>query len=756
MKSLEQLSAKKHFFTIALVLGALITSSIIVSPFFLSRSEKTSDGLVLRVALTHDLIQHLAVMKDFDTVLRSGHLYPRWLPDYNKGYGGPWMDFYPPGFYYLTSAVNLVTNDWIYTVFIVSILGLAGSGLAFYLLSRLFYGRAASVLAALLYMALSSHVVDLYWRGALPQFMGFIFLPMILYFAFRLGARGRLYDYAGLALFYGLFWMTHSPVSLLMTYALAFYALAWAARERDRKVALRIGVGMGLGVMLGAIYWLPAAYDSRYIKEYFSSLFPYHASYLTLMPGDEFSDVINNSFALQTLLLIVAILILRESFKSRAARERAEEPGESEAVKHTQTRLWIIMGVVTTFMTTPYSIYISRLLPKIEVATFAWRWLSIASLFAALVVAATVDELLLRAEFSDVRLWAYRAALALAIIFNVWFTVQAVIVKSFAHPTMAPPANYIDAGFTPVGAFYAQDLPDTPPVVINSETGASEVVYWKPYDRQVIVSTEEACTVRLKTYNYPGWSARLDGEAVALSSDESGAQLIAVPPGRHTLEVRFGSTPPRAIAAGLTVIGFLAVLGLALTGYARRSKERADISTAPARRRYTATAMGSPKQAGSPSPVAERVASDRLENRGPFKKILPLATVLLIVVIGLIVVLSIRRSGGPASVDNARSGATVAPRPSNMAVGSEVKLKAAGTSSILVAVDARALDEMVGALSLKDNSRVEGMVESGRLITITEDTRVRILEVGAGKIKVRILDGPNTLTDGWVPERWVR
>src|SRR5215208_8498701 len=270
MKSLEQLNAKKHFFTIAIVLGALIASSIIVSPFFLSRSEKTSSGMALRVAQTHDLVQHLAVMKDFDAVLKSGHLYPRWLPDYNKGYGGPWMDFYPPGFYYLTSLVNLVTNDWISTLFILSILGLAASGIAFYLLSRLFYGRAASAAAALLYMALSCHVVDLYWRGALPQFMGFIFLPMIVYFAFRLGAGYRAYDYAGLALSYGLFLMTHSPVSLLMTYALAFYALAWSARERDWKIALRLGLGMGLGIMLGAIYWLPAAYDMRYIQEYFS------------------------------------------------------------------------------------------------------------------------------------------------------------------------------------------------------------------------------------------------------------------------------------------------------------------------------------------------------------------------------------------------------------------------------------------------------------------------------------------------------
>jgi hypothetical protein len=83
-------------------------------------------------------------------------------------------------------------------------------------------------------------------------------------------------------------------------------------------------------------------------------------------------------------------------------------------------------------------------------------------------------------------------------------------------------------------------------------------------------------------------------------------------------------------------------------------------------------------------------------------------------------------------------------------------LRVAGAVNIFVAVDPSALDEMVRALSSKDNAKVESMVQSGRVITIDNNTRVRILEVNSGRIKARILDGPNTLLDGWVPERWVQ
>src|SRR5262245_51518690 len=201
--------------SIAVLMSA--AAFILSTPFFVHRD---AGGVALRMISTHDLIQHHAVLKDFDKVLRSGILYPRWLPDINNGYGIPWMNFYPPGFYYLASLLNSALNDWVRTLFAITALGFAASGLAFYWLARTFYSQLASVVAALFYMVLPYHVINLYWQGAMPQFLGFIFLPLTLLFAFRVGAHGRARDYAGLGLFYGGYLMTHAPVSFLMTYTL--------------------------------------------------------------------------------------------------------------------------------------------------------------------------------------------------------------------------------------------------------------------------------------------------------------------------------------------------------------------------------------------------------------------------------------------------------------------------------------------------------------------------------------------------------
>lgn len=89
------------------MLAALTAGLIIGTPFYRSHKEVTANGTLLRAVNTHDMAQHLAVMEQFDMMLRTGVLYPRWLPDVNKGYGIAWTNFYPPGFYYVTAIAIL-------------------------------------------------------------------------------------------------------------------------------------------------------------------------------------------------------------------------------------------------------------------------------------------------------------------------------------------------------------------------------------------------------------------------------------------------------------------------------------------------------------------------------------------------------------------------------------------------------------------------------------------------------------------------
>lgn len=727
-----------------LVFAALVAGTVLAAPFYFSHKVPTPEGPVSQAINTHDMAQHLAVMAQFDKVLRSGTLYPRWLPDVNKGYGLAWTNFYPPGFYYLTSLVNLAVMDWMTTLFVVSALGLAASGLTFYMLARQFYGRLASVVSALLYMVAPYHILDLYWRGAMPEFAGFILVPLIMYFAFKVGTEGQLRHYAGLGLFHGLFLMTHIPVAFLMTYALAFYALVWAARERNWRIAFRMSAGISIALILSAIYWLPSFLELKYAAEPFSTIFPYHSSYITLLQDtDRFRAAVNASFSVQTAALLAALAILRW------VRPKSSEPAAGGGVAReksgSQTVLWIVMALATAFMCTSFSIYVSRLIPKIDIASFAWRWLVLVGLFVSLVVGAAIDRLQAARDLNPIWLWAGRTGISAVILLNIWITVYAVIGGALANQTFNPPAEYLESGFVPRGSSDVHNLPDTPQVVIQPQTGSFEISRWDPGYREIHVSVSEPSQMRLRTYYFRGWVARMDGQQTPIVSDPDGAQLIEIPAGIHEVRVSFDTTGPRAVGTMLSALGLLMVIGLTFKG---RIRERAFGAVTSISKDEVDDNRG---ELGTIT--TERTATLKLKRFAAIFVVLLVATAIM--------VMTIRRfnfagtsPGDVRTQPGASSGAQTASGP--MGRDSEARLYIAGRDSVMVAMDEAAWGDLIAALSRKDESTLESLAGSGRALKVESNTRVRPLETTTGRVKVRILEGPYVMKEVWVGERWLR
>ncbi len=87
-------------------------------------------------------------------------------------------------------------------------------------------------------------------------------------------------------------------------------------------------------------------------------------------------------------------------------------------------------------------------------------------------------------------------------------------------------------------------------------------------------------------------------------------------------------------------------------------------------------------------------------------------------------------------------------------VGNEVRLYIKGRDTIMVAADEKTLDQLITAISAR-NGELEALIQSGRVLTVPNGTRARIVEKGYGKTKVRIIEGDKILSEGWVPELWV-
>ncbi len=703
------------------LLVALAIGAAVVAPYFFSHSSYVNGKQEYQMIATHDMTNHYFYMDQFEKGVRAGEFYPRWFAEANNGYGIAVMNFYPPGFYYTTTLAHAVFSDWHTALFVLMALMMAGSGAAMYWLAHTFFSRAASVAAALVYMLLPYHLLDLYWRGALPETFGFIFLPLILYFAYKAGSMGTLRHIGGLGLLYGLYLLTHFPVGLMFSYALAFYVILWALRAKDWRILLRIAIGMTIGLAISAIYWLPAALEMKLVYEYTQEIFPYHLSYIQGTPTpDRFAWSLYYGMKLNALLLIVVWLIYRLS--PRADDARADNVADATIqARRMQISLWLAVGGASLFMTTAFSYDIGRFLPKIELTVPPFRWLAIACMFGALLAGAGVERLWRGEGLSPRRLWALRAAFGLVIALNLYVTYSGAVGSALKNGIFAPPASYVESSMTPREATHPEQLPDTPMVMIEPQQGGtSNIIEWSPQHREVRVQLEQPSRVRLKTYNFSGWTARVDGNRVPLASDDDGIQIVEVPAGVHTIETRFQNTAPRWAGIVISLLGFLAVLGLTVA------------SRAQAERRSPASRAGS-------ATAARRVRY----------AVIGVTVLVALVIIALMVMRQTRSKP---------SAAGVAPeqRRTSLTVGSQAALFIEGQEFIFVADDEPTLGELLGAVAAKEDDKVESLVHSGRVKRVANNSSVQVMEMAAGRVKVRILEGEHAMQSGWVIDRWVR
>jgi uncharacterized membrane protein YfhO len=103
-----------------------------------------------------------------------------------------------------------------------------------------------------------------------------------------------------------------------------------------------------------------------------------------------------------------------------------------------------------------------------------------------------------------------------------------------------------------------------------------EIESWRPQYRRIHEESSMQNALRLRTYYFPGWSAKLDGNSVPLRSDSSGIQMVDTPPGSHIIEAYMDDTPARILGKALSLAGLVIVVLTASVLYRRSLDIRRD------------------------------------------------------------------------------------------------------------------------------------------------------------------------------------
>ncbi len=212
--------------------------------------------------------RYVYLTADFATALREGRLYPRWSANALGGYGAPIPNFYPPGAAYSAALAQIfLTGSAVDAVRLMYALAFCLAGAVTYTFVARRSSAPAGLIAAALYL-FSPYVgqVAPHLLGDLPGMIGLALLPALLWAVDRLLVGDQPHDLLLVALATAGLLLTEPHTGLVgLGLAAAFCAAQPRAASSGGK---RVAVGLLLGVVMSAFFWLPALAEATAVQWY--------------------------------------------------------------------------------------------------------------------------------------------------------------------------------------------------------------------------------------------------------------------------------------------------------------------------------------------------------------------------------------------------------------------------------------------------------------------------------------------------------
>ncbi|HEY8461332.1 MAG TPA: hypothetical protein VIM99_13175, partial [Blastocatellia bacterium] len=433
------------------------------------------------------------------------------------------------------------------------------------------------------------HLINQYQRGAMAEFLSFIWIPLVLLFAERLcdtgsvdgrSSKRTVLSFAGLSASFGAFLWSHPPTAYQFLLVFGPCFAVWAIRRKRLRRLLIIGCALGFGAMIAAAYFFPAIAERNLVYyEDVERTWPYHASYVYDFEqkvydhiGNAFFIRLDRIWAFNAILIAGSACVLAWSL--RPAGDDRKSAGDSDmSARAAMAWLWGSAGLAACFLMTKYSEPIGRLIPKIETGVYSWRMMTLTSFAAAMLAGALFDVRSSRGESPAMK----KAAVRLSPLASLMILIGALAMSAWyvAWPmwrgqAFEPNLDHYNFATLPRGV--PREAPPMDPAQLASGNGRITIEHWAPELRRLRVETEKPDRLQFRVSNFAGWTATVGDQPVEIKEGELKNIVIDLPAGAHTVNLELRSTPVRRAANVITVVS-LALLFL-MIGAAIRLKPR--------------------------------------------------------------------------------------------------------------------------------------------------------------------------------------
>ncbi|HKO94669.1 MAG TPA: hypothetical protein VJU61_26120, partial [Polyangiaceae bacterium] len=525
-------------------------------------------------------MRYLALAEHFREALLETQGYPRWLPRLYGGYGYPTFVFYQPLIFFLDAAWSVLFHGTRALWAALFSLLFAGSS-AVFLLARRYGGVIWSLAVAGIFLLSPYLYVDLYVRHALAELASLLLAPWLLFSVLQLHDRIRAREPKASAIAL----VAVSQAALVYAHPLTSFLLdcsllpVWLATcLRGRRLALAdiwpLALGIGLGVLLSALYWLPTV----------------------LMSGEVNMDGASQGYSQATRHTVHWFQFFSREWGFGGSAEDSPDDGMPFQLGAAHFALAVVAFglarktplVISAFVAylavilamTPWCAWLWRL-PGFERTQFPWRMLVVTTVLQSFLLAAAGGQ------FSRLRHTWQRLAAAGGLLLGValWQEPQFQLAGRIEHADQVVRAEF-DTARNHVQRYNGADefRPKTTPRGDPRPLGDSPLLSadhgrltFAPESTAFAVvaelETNRTTWLSLHQLYLPGWLVTLDGRPIRDEKlrgwlDRRGAMRIRVPvesgvPQRIRIEARYAGPRGQRAAEALALLALVAWCGFA-------------------------------------------------------------------------------------------------------------------------------------------------------------------------------------------------
>jgi hypothetical protein len=515
----------------------------------------------------------------FSAARADGALYPRWVQSINGGLGGPLFEFYSPLPYFLRDVLNSLGVAHPIGWRILTALALVAASTGMFGLGLALFRRAEVALLAAAVFSYNTYLLrDLFERGS-PQGWAVALLPWLLWLLYRTYDKPSVLGIASAGVCFAAIILIHNATALLLAPLLGIFLLYLILRDKDRALAPILGLAAGL--LLCAFYIIPYLAEIQFVQ--FDN--PLSAGYaLPAANPLRLEDVLslprifdielgNNAIGeggglLHVVGLLLAVPVGLGFYRSKRWAEFAF------------VMCQLALSIFVIWLQTDSSTLIWTAIPSLNVFQFRWRLLCVLGFVSAIILGYFFT--LLSTRLRSVIITLLVAIYILLAFPSLYPNLLFRYVQFSSRPTVADAQAFAlkseAAGLTsfneylprwrqlPITHYATSSISNLPAdTTLLSDTRHNGYV-------QARIETPQSLSAIMNVLYYPGWAGYVDTRATPIRpSERAGLIAIEVPPGTHTVELRYEGTSAQRLGDVLSILVAFTLAVLIIPNAARNA-----------------------------------------------------------------------------------------------------------------------------------------------------------------------------------------